>query len=379
MPKRRQTIPIAHADDVAPVTHVDNQTLQSAKVSISSGFLTGDVLSANVAGTSITASYDPTTGVLTLTGNDTLVHYRQVLDSVTYNSTSSNPTNFGADTNRTISWVVNDGTLNSATQTTTLTIPAQGAAPVLGNMTATIAFTNEQWQAIEHAYGRQLNTEVRQQITTVTTQYLKDCGFERTAAPKAMAWERIERIRRAAGDLEKVMLDSKPLSASTDELSREQRQSGHSYADGLIRRHLAGSASSDELSSQQSDAHSYADGLIRRYLDEQSLARDKLHHFRDALKSLIVACDCALNDLSAAEYCDDEPWDLWIQRLTRIAQEHHVPYGARIVERIVERSEPSPFVALVRALQEHVPARHTLSCEALAKAIRRAQRRAGDK
>jgi hypothetical protein len=73
MAKRRQTIPIAHADDVAPLWSalVDNQTLQSAKVSISSGFLTGDVLSANVAGTSITASYDPTTGVLTLTGNDT--------------------------------------------------------------------------------------------------------------------------------------------------------------------------------------------------------------------------------------------------------------------------------------------------------------------
>jgi VCBS repeat-containing protein len=122
------------------VSDVDDQTLQSAKVTISSGFLTGDVLSANVAGTSITASYDPTTGVLTLTGNDTLVHYRQVLDNVTYNSTSSNPTNFGADTSRTISWVVNDGTLNSAPQTTTLTITAQDAAPALGNVAPTASY-----------------------------------------------------------------------------------------------------------------------------------------------------------------------------------------------------------------------------------------------
>ena len=60
----------------------------------------------------------------------------------------------------------------------------------------TIAFTDEQWQAIEHAYARQLNADVRQQITTVTTQYLKDCVFERTAAPKAMARERLQRIRR---------------------------------------------------------------------------------------------------------------------------------------------------------------------------------------
>jgi hypothetical protein len=32
-----------------------------------------------------------------------------------------------------------------------------------------IAFTDEVWQAIEHAYGRQLNADVRQQITTVAT------------------------------------------------------------------------------------------------------------------------------------------------------------------------------------------------------------------
>src|SRR5262249_31341520 len=116
----------------------------------------------------------------------------------------------------------------------------------------TIAFTDEQWQAIERAYRRQLNADVRQRITTVTTQYLKDCGFERAAAPKEMALKRIERIRRAAGDLEGAMLDREALSASSDELSRQQQQSANSYADGLIRRHL------DERSSR---------------------ARDKLHHF----------------------------------------------------------------------------------------------------
>jgi hypothetical protein len=122
----------------------------------------------------------------------------------------------------------------------------------------TIAFTDEEWQAIEHAYAQQLNADVRQQITTVTTQYLKDCVFERTVAPKAMAWERIERIRREAGDLNKVMLDSKPFScrrpssrsatpppaptarlpASPDELSRGQQRSARYYANHLIRRHF---------------------------------------------------------------------------------------------------------------------------------------------
>jgi Domain of unknown function (DUF4082) len=60
--------------------------------------------------------------VLSLTGSDTLAHYRQVLDSVSYSSSSQNPTNSGADPSRTISWVVNDSTLNSATQTTTVNI-----------------------------------------------------------------------------------------------------------------------------------------------------------------------------------------------------------------------------------------------------------------
>ena len=44
-------------------------------------------------------------------GTDTLAHYQPVLDSVTFSSSSQNPTNFGADTSRTVSWVVNDGPL----------------------------------------------------------------------------------------------------------------------------------------------------------------------------------------------------------------------------------------------------------------------------
>src|SRR5262249_29098999 len=151
----------------------------------------------------------------------------------------------------------------------------------------TIAFTDEQWQAIERAYGRKLNADVRQQITTVTKHYLRDCVFDRTAAPKKMALKRIRRVRRAAGDLEQVMLEINLFSGSSDELSREQQQSADYYADGLIRRHL------DERRSQ---------------------AREKLHHFRHALKSLVVACDCALNDLSAAEgYRGGEAWNYWIQ------------------------------------------------------------------
>ena len=434
----------------------------------------------------------------------------------------------------------------------------------------TIAFTEEEWQAIERAYGRKLNDDVRKQITTVSKHYLKHRVFNHTAAPKAMTRERIERIGRAAGDLESVMLNREAFSASSDELSRQQRQSAHSYADRLIRRHLderrsritdsallavvtvtdgdgdtatastgighaiffqddgpgiaqrAPRVAHDETASIDADDTTaaavvalfngvsnvsgdlsptgyaqdpnpvvslrreleFVDGAVQIDLvigiepserlraettgppsrtspkaarrgarrttafslavfaagvnsgldttDGTSIflfkegdlvvgriggaagaaafavainstsgvvsvaqyasikhpppgARDKLHHFRHELKSLVVACDCALNDLSAAEYCDDEPWNWWIQGLTRIAQRHGLPHGARIVEARTERElsrrgakSPSPFVTLVRALQEHVPAKDRAD-DALAKAIRRAQGRTRDK
>src|SRR5262249_25964697 len=114
--------------------------LVSATVSITGGtFFTGDTLAASTSGTSISASYNASTGVLSLTGSDTLAHYQQVLDSVAYSSSSPNPTNSGADPSRTVSWAVNDGTLTSATQTTTLNITGQ--PPVLGNVAASAAYT----------------------------------------------------------------------------------------------------------------------------------------------------------------------------------------------------------------------------------------------
>src|SRR5262249_55086803 len=95
----------------AAVSDVDSLTLAGATLAITAGPFAGDgdVLAANVAGTSITASYNPATETLTLTGSDTLAHYQQVLDTVTFNSTSPNPTNFGANQTRTLTWVLNDG------------------------------------------------------------------------------------------------------------------------------------------------------------------------------------------------------------------------------------------------------------------------------
>jgi len=83
------------------------------------------VLAANITGTSITASYDAPTETLTLSGTDTLAHYAQVLDLVTFNSLGGNPTNFGANRTRTVTWTVNDGSSSnnlSTPATTTITV-----------------------------------------------------------------------------------------------------------------------------------------------------------------------------------------------------------------------------------------------------------------
>ncbi|WP_243655779.1 RHS repeat-associated core domain-containing protein [Roseateles saccharophilus] len=115
------------------LSDVDNLALSSARVSISAGLLPGDLLAANTAGTTIAASYDATAGVLTLAGSDTVAHYQQVLDTVSFQSTSANPSNSGSDTSRQVAWQVSDGTLVSAAAGATSLVRIQ---PTLLQVTA---------------------------------------------------------------------------------------------------------------------------------------------------------------------------------------------------------------------------------------------------
>jgi hypothetical protein len=99
--------------------------LASATIKIVNGFLAGDQLFVNLATdistghlktpdgvvTGISASY--ALGTLTLSGSSSVQDYQSVLDAVSYTSSAADPTNGGADTHRTITWTVNDGSLNS--------------------------------------------------------------------------------------------------------------------------------------------------------------------------------------------------------------------------------------------------------------------------
>jgi hypothetical protein len=106
-------------------------------VQVTGGFVgDGDQLAANVAGTSITASYNAATERLTLTGSDTLAHYQQVLDSLVFSS-GSNPTNLGANPTRTVTWTLNDGSPDNNLSTPvpeTINITAANDAPVFSSL-----------------------------------------------------------------------------------------------------------------------------------------------------------------------------------------------------------------------------------------------------
>ena len=76
----------------ATVTDVDSATLASLTVTITNLLDTGsEVLTADVTGTSITANYVPGTGVLTLTGPDTVANFQTVLRKIRYQNTDVDP------------------------------------------------------------------------------------------------------------------------------------------------------------------------------------------------------------------------------------------------------------------------------------------------
>src|SRR5262249_36760055 len=121
--------PAIHIGPGLTVSDKSSATLGFALVSIIDGSFSedGDVLSANTAGTSITATYSEAAGVLILQGKDTLAHYQQVLRSVTFLTDSSDPTNHGANLTRTIGWLAHDGAATSAEAVSTVSIDAPTA------------------------------------------------------------------------------------------------------------------------------------------------------------------------------------------------------------------------------------------------------------
>jgi hypothetical protein len=133
-------------------TDADNNFLASATVQITGGTFVSNETSANddhltvndggvfktsgtFTGTSITISYNGAAEKLTLSGVDTPAHYQTVLNAVSYNTTGDNPTNYGNNAFRTVTWTLSDGAPNvpdggQNQTTTTLNIDAVNDPPV---------------------------------------------------------------------------------------------------------------------------------------------------------------------------------------------------------------------------------------------------------
>jgi hypothetical protein len=120
----------ADIDSALTVSDPSSATLIGATVTISSGLLAGDQLTIDGTtsgtindGVNGTIDYSFSGSTLTLSGADLLEDYEAALDSVAFSSTRLNPTDFGVDSSRTISWQAtdNDG-LTSAPATSTVDI-----------------------------------------------------------------------------------------------------------------------------------------------------------------------------------------------------------------------------------------------------------------
>ncbi|MFM8931176.1 MAG: LamG-like jellyroll fold domain-containing protein, partial [Gemmataceae bacterium] len=136
-------------DATITLTDVDDANLTGATVTISTGFVSGDTLGFTDQ-SGITGSYNATTGVLTLSGTATKAQYQTALRSVTFYSTSEDPTNNYtlANRTRTISWQVTDGNsagagagaLASTAVTSTINVTGVNDPPV-ATAGATLSYT----------------------------------------------------------------------------------------------------------------------------------------------------------------------------------------------------------------------------------------------
>lgn len=130
----------AAIDGALTLSDTENDAITSATVSVSSGFALGDTLGF-VNQNGITGSYNTGTGVLTLSGSATAANYQAALRSVTFASSSDDPTATSAS--RTITWVASDAGGASTGVTSTINLTAVNDAPSLNANGSSPTFTED--------------------------------------------------------------------------------------------------------------------------------------------------------------------------------------------------------------------------------------------
>jgi 6-phosphogluconolactonase (cycloisomerase 2 family) len=113
--------PSAQLDAGLEVYDADDATWPSAKIAIGSGFVAGDTLSVTPKG-NIVSSYDAATGVLTLTGVDTLANYRDVMRTARFAAAADPGLDTGQTGTKTVYFQAFDGQNESAQATVTVSV-----------------------------------------------------------------------------------------------------------------------------------------------------------------------------------------------------------------------------------------------------------------
>ena len=123
----------------ASLTDADDTVLDFAAVQITAGSFSGDgdtlTVNGDTSGTTVTGItflWDPTLHALVFTGVSLVANYQAVLQTVQFQSTSHNPTDFDASPERTLTWFVSDGTAVTTAETT-LDIVAHDDPAVAGH------------------------------------------------------------------------------------------------------------------------------------------------------------------------------------------------------------------------------------------------------
>ncbi len=121
--------PVHITDIDAEVTDEEGDPIQWLTATVTSGFKSGDILSADTTGTNITVTFDADAGVLKFSGQDSLANYTKVLRTVTYTCGKDNQNPIDTP-QRVVEFVANDGNNDSNKVISTITVVAVNDAPV---------------------------------------------------------------------------------------------------------------------------------------------------------------------------------------------------------------------------------------------------------
>ncbi len=121
------------------LSDVDDTNLESAVVQITGNYANGEGLLTFVDQNGISGVWNAGSGTMTLTGTATVAQYEAALRSIAYTNSSDNPSTL----TRTVAFTVNDGAVDSNTQTRDISIAATNDDPTGSGLPSDITVTED--------------------------------------------------------------------------------------------------------------------------------------------------------------------------------------------------------------------------------------------